>query len=109
MLPYITVVRQNGGMTVVEPVSRRSTGGIVLVWAVAVVVALVIGVLASPPTRVAWMPLGFAGCMVLAFVVQLSGGRSDGFIQRVAASVLGALLAMGLVGLGFGLASMFDG
>lgn len=80
-----------------------------LVWAVAVVVALVIGVMASPQWRDVWMPLGFAGCMVLAFVVQLWGGRSDGFIQRVAVSVLGALLAMGLVGLGFGLASMFNG
>lgn len=95
-------------MTALEPVPRRG-GGVVLVWVAAVVVALVIGMLAPPPWRALWMPLGFAGCVVLAFVVQMSGGRPDGFIQRVAASVLGALLAMGLIGLGFGLASMFNG
>lgn len=93
-------------MTAPETPARRLRG-IVLVWVVAVVSALAIGVLAPAEWRAAWMPLGFAGCFLLAFVVQLREGRADGFIQRLAASVLGALLAMGLVGLGFGLASLF--
>lgn len=80
--------------------------GVVAVWVVAVVVALTIGMLAPPEQRSVWMPLGFAACFLLAFVVQLREGRAEGFIQRVAASVLGALLAMGLIGIGFGLASM---
>lgn len=94
--------------TTPEPLSRRSAGGIVLVWGAAVVIALVVGVLAPHASRAAWMPLGFAGCLMLAFVVQLRAGHSDGFIQRMAISALGALLAMGLVGTGFGLASMFS-
>ncbi|ALJ19626.1 hypothetical protein [Microbacterium sp. No. 7] len=93
-------------MTVSEFASPRSIRGIVGVWVVAVVAALALGVLAPVELRAVWLSLGFAGCVVIAFVVQLMGGRAEGFIQRVAASVLGALLAMGLIGLGFGLSSM---
>jgi hypothetical protein len=43
----------------------------------------------------------------IAFAVQLWPGRSQGFIRRMALSVLGALLVMGLIGVGLGLATLF--
>ena len=53
------------------------------------------------------MPVGLAGCLILAFAVQLGVGHAEGFLRRVAASVLGALVVMGLFGLGMGLISLF--
>jgi hypothetical protein len=93
-------------MTLPDLAPRRAYGGVVAVWIVAAVVAVVIGVLAPADWRSAWMPVGLAGTVVLAFVIQLAPGRSQGFIERVAASALGALLVMGLIGLGFALASL---
>lgn len=89
--------------------TRRSTGSVVAVWIVAVVLALVIGVIAPPQWRAAWMPVGWGLCLILTFAVQLWVGRVDGFIARVAASALGALAVMGFVGIGFGLATLFAG
>ena len=53
--------------------------------------------------------LGLGAALALAFAVQLAYGRSQGYIQRVAISILGALLVMGIISLGFGLASIVPG
>ncbi|WP_288785766.1 hypothetical protein [uncultured Microbacterium sp.] len=87
---------------------RGGLGGIVAVWVAAAVIAVVIGFVAPPDWRAAWMPVGLAGCIVLAFVVQFAYGHAEGFLRRVAASALGAMAVMGLIGLGLGLASMFS-
>lgn len=87
---------------------RGGFGGIVAVWVAAAVIAVVIGFVAPPDWRAAWMPVGLAGCIVLAFVVQFAYGHAEGFLRRVAASALGAMGVMGLIGLGLGLASMFS-
>ena len=71
------------------------------------VIAIVIGVVAPGEWRAAWMPVGMAACLILAFVVQLVQGHSQGFVRRVALSTLGAFVVMGLIGLGLGLSSMF--
>ena len=47
--------------------------------------------------------------LILAFAVQLWSGRSQGFTQRVGASVIGALIVMGFISIGFGLASIVPG
>jgi len=85
---------------------RRATGGVISVWVAAAVVGLAIGLFVPAEWRAAWLVVGMGGCLILAFVVQLAYGRSQGYIQRVAISVLGALLVMGIISLGFGLASI---
>jgi len=72
----------------------------------AAVVAVVVGAFAPEHDRAVWMPVGLGVCLIAAFVVQLAIGRSRGFIQRVAASVLGSLLVMGFIGIGFGLSTL---
>ena len=57
----------------------------------------------------AWLLVGLGGCLILAFAIQLGYGRSQGFTERVAASVLGALVVMGIISLGFGLAAIVPG
>lgn len=85
---------------------RRATGGVVTVWVVAALVGLVVGIFVPSDWRAAWLVVGMGGCLVIAFVIQLAYGRSQGYIQRVAISILGALLVMGVISLGFGLAAL---
>lgn len=96
-------------MTVPGLAPRSGLGGVVAVWVVAAAIAIVIGIAAPAESRGAWMPVGLAGCIILAFGVQLAHGHAEGFLRRVAASVLGALVVMGLIGLGLGLASLVSG
>jgi len=96
-------------MSVPELAPRNGYGGVLAVWVSAAVLALAIGVVAPPDWRAAWMAVGLGACVILAFGVHLAGGRALGFTQRIAASVLGAMLVMGLIGVGFGLATLFAG
>jgi hypothetical protein len=104
-------LRDNGSVTTPELAPRRMFGGVIAVWVVAGIIGVVIG-LFVPETqawRAAWLTVGLGGCLVLAFAIQLWYGRSQGFTERVAASSLGALLTMGVISLGFGLASIVPG
>ncbi|KAA9085348.1 hypothetical protein [Microbacterium radiodurans] len=93
-------------MTAPDLAPPRTVGGVVAVWVVAALAAVAVGVLAPVEDRALWMPIALGACVVVAFVVQLAVGRSRGFIQRVAASALGALLVMGLIGVGFALSAL---
>lgn len=92
-----------------ELAPRRMIGGIVAVWVLAALAAIVVGLLATPDIRAAWLAVGLGGCLVVAFAIQLWSGRSQGFTERVAASILGAAVVMGVISLGFGLAAIVPG
>ncbi len=93
-------------MTAPELAPRRTLGGVVAVWVVAGLTGIAIGAFVPADLRAAWLVVGLGGCILLAFAVQLWFGRSQGFTQRVAASALGSLLVMGIISLGFGLATI---
>jgi hypothetical protein len=99
----------DGDVALPELAPRRTFGGVVAVWVLAAVIAIVIGIFATPDWRAAWLGVGLGGCLIVAFATQLWSGRSQGFTERVAASVLGAALVMGVISLGFGLASLVPG
>ncbi len=96
-------------MATPELAPRRTFGGVVAVWVIAALIGVSIGIFAPEDWRAAWLTVGLGGCLVLAFAIQLWFGRSQGFTERVAASVLGALLVMGVISLGFGLAAIIPG
>jgi hypothetical protein len=97
-------LRDNGVMATPELAPRGTIGGIVAVWIAAAVAGVVIGILVPTDWRSAWLILALAGCVVLSFAVQLGYGRSQRFIQRVAVGSLGALVVLGVISAGFGLA-----
>ena len=70
---------------------------------------VLVGLFAGDAWRVQWLAVGLGGCLILAFIVQLWSGRSQGFTERVAASALGALAVLGVISLGFGLAAIVPG
>jgi len=94
-------------MTTPEILPRKRAAGVVVVWVVAAFVALAVGIFVEPDWRGAWLLVGLGICFFLAFAVQLASGRSQGFIVRISASVVGALVVMGLLGAGFALAELF--
>jgi hypothetical protein len=105
----VATVRHNGDMSVPELAPRSMYKGVIAVWVTAAVLALAIGMVAPSDWRAAWMGVGLGACVILSFAVHLIGGHAQGFIDRVAASALGAMLVMGLIGVGFGLATLFAG
>lgn len=96
-------------MAVPELAPRRTIGGIVAVWVVAAVAAVAIGVFVPEDVRAVWLAIGLGGLIALAFAVQLWYGRSQQFIERVAASAIGSLVVMGVISAGFGLAALIPG
>ena len=81
--------------------------GLVVTWAVAAVGAILIGLLAPGHLLMTWYVIGFGVCVLLSFAVQLFRGETRGFILRVSGGSLGALLVMGIVSGGFGIAALF--
>jgi hypothetical protein len=99
-------MRKNGDMSEPALAPRNAFTGVIAVWATAFVASVVIGILTPEEWRIQWMLVGFGGVVLLSFAVQLWYGRTQGFIFRVASSVTGSLLLMGLISIGFGLAAL---
>lgn len=99
-------MRNNGVMTEPALAPRNAFVGVIVVWAAAFVTTVAIGIFVPEEWRVPWMLVGFGGVVLLSFAVQLWYGRTQGFIFRVASSVVGALLLMGVISVGFGVAAL---
>jgi hypothetical protein len=67
-----------------------------MIWLVAVVGAVLTGVLVAPENRLVWISLSLAGCTILTLAAQLSTGQKEGYVHRVTASVAGAVVVLGL-------------
>lgn len=93
-------------MSAPQLVPRSPRGGVIAVWALGAVLSIAIGIVAPVGARAVWLAVGLGACLVVAFGIQIAYARAQGFLVRVAASVLGALVVMGLVSAGFGLAAL---
>ena len=86
--------------------ARNAFRGVFAVWIASLVVAVTLGIVLPEELRIGWLLIAFGGIVLLSFAVQLAYGEVRGFIVRVAASVVGALLIMGFVSAGFGIAAL---
>lgn len=93
-------------MTAPELAPRSALPGLLTVWIAGAVIAAAIGIFAPLGSRAVWLCIGLGVCLIIAFGVQVFEGRAKGFLFRVSASMLGALLVMGVVSAGFGLAAL---
>jgi hypothetical protein len=96
-------------MTTPALAPRRSAGTIGAVWLVAALAGIAIGIFAPPDWRGPWLTVALGGSLVLAFLLQVFYGLSHRFIARVALSVLGALVILGIESIGFAIATLFAG
>ncbi|MCU1635913.1 MAG: hypothetical protein JWQ68_1152 [Cryobacterium sp.] len=67
---------------------------IVVVWVLAVVSVVLIAALARPGEGLAWLGLTLAGCTVATLCVQISTRRKDGYVDRMTASIVGAVVVL---------------
>ncbi|UQN14227.1 hypothetical protein [Gulosibacter sp. ACHW.36C] len=84
-----------------RPESRASRFRIVVVWAVAVVAAVLVGVLASPERQLTWVPIAMLLLLFFTAIMQLIEGKPEGFIHRFALSLTGAGVVMAIASLVF--------
>ena len=89
-----------------EPAPRVRIGGVIVVWIGALAIGVLIGLLTPVGQRAAWLTIGLAGSLVLSFAVQLWAGRAEGFISRVALSMVGSLVVLGIISAVFGVAAL---
>jgi len=99
-------MRNNGAMSEPALAPRNALVAVSGVWGAAFLATVAVGIFVPEEWRVPWMLVAFGGVVLLSFAVQLWYGRTEGFIFRVAGSVTGALLLMGLISVGFGLAAL---
>lgn len=96
----------NGVMAEPALAPRSPLSGVVVVWGAALIAAVAIGIFVPEYARIQWLLVGFGGAVLLAFALQLWYGQTKGFIFRIAASAIGALLLLGVVSAGFALAAL---
>lgn len=90
-------------MATPELVHRPNRRGIGAVWAAALVMGIAVAIWAPDSRLMMWMLLALSASFVLAFAIQLWNGQAAGYIQRVALSVVGALVILGITSLVVGL------
>lgn len=66
-----------------------------MIWLVAVVGAVLTGVLVAPENRLVWISLSLAGCTILTLAAQLSTGQKEGYVHRVTLSLVGSVVVLG--------------
>lgn len=69
---------------------RIRRAGVVAIWLVAAIAAVIVLVAVEPDARLGALALTLAGSVVLSFVVQLSVPEKRGFVTRLMASTVGA-------------------
>jgi hypothetical protein len=104
--PFRTCTGQNGGVSATDPASPAVPGlsrawrnaSVGVIWALAVVLAIVIGTVSPAEQYASWLSLALAACVVGGLVAQLATQEKDGFVNRLAASVSGAFVILGVAG-----------
>ena len=69
---------------------------VVMIWLVAVICAVLTGVLVAPENRLVWISLSLAGCTILTLAAQLSTGQKEGYVHRVTLSLVGVVVVLAL-------------
>ena len=64
-----------------------------VVWVGAVIAAIVVG-LTVREQYLTWVPIAFAGAVIVTFLIQLGIQRKEGFVSRVILSVGGAMVVL---------------
>ena len=67
---------------------------VVVVWLFALACAVLTGWLSLPGQYLTWIGLSFAGCTIGTLCVQLATGQKEGYVNRVTASLVGAVTVL---------------
>ncbi|MGF3056879.1 hypothetical protein [Microbacterium sp. YY-01] len=81
----------------------------IAVWALGAIAAILVGIFVPTSTQPLWAIVALGLCVLIGFAVQMFIGTAQGFIVRVAATLLGTLVAMGIVSAIFALIVLVSG
>jgi MFS-type transporter involved in bile tolerance (Atg22 family) len=65
------------------------------VWILALIGAVIIGVVTPQDEYLTWLPTVLAGLVILTFFIQLGIQRKEGFVFRAMTSITGATIVLG--------------
>lgn len=83
-------------MATVDRLRELKAGTVLPVWGVTALAAVIVGIASPPEQDFLWLLVTLAAAVVLTFAVQLATLTKDGFVDRVMASVAGAVLILGI-------------
>lgn len=72
-----------------------------VIWLAAVFAAVGIGLLADPDRQLAWVPIAMLMLVLVTALLQLGSAKAEGFIHRMALSMSGAAIILGIASLVF--------
>jgi hypothetical protein len=82
-----------------EPLPRAALAWSVgAVWALALVLGVLTALLSHPPQYASWLSLALGVCVIGAFGAQLATQRKDGFVNRLATTLTGSFVILGIFG-----------
>lgn len=82
-----------------------SLRSVVPVWVAAVLGAIAVALFA-PTAPLTWVPVAMAGAVLLTFAIQLGVSRKEGLVDRIVASLGGALAILAVASLVLWLVSL---
>ena len=85
---------QDGRVTSADRSRDLRVGTVVPVWVLTVIGAVVIGIANTGDSYLIWLPIALAAAVLLTFIVQLATLTREGFVDRIMASVGGAVLIL---------------
>ncbi|GAA3889772.1 hypothetical protein GCM10022381_34710 [Leifsonia kafniensis] len=74
---------------------KRQWKSVAVVWLFSAVCVVLVGLLSDPGQYLAWIGLSAAGCTIMTLCIQLASGRPEGYVNRVTASIVGAVVVLG--------------
>ena len=89
------------------PLSRgAAAASVAAVWAVALMLGVLISVISARDQYAAWLSLALGVCVIASFAAQLATQQKNGFVNRLAATLTGAFLILGVIGAILGLTTL---
>lgn len=73
---------------------RRQAASVIPVWLIALVGAIVIGVVSPRDEYFTWLGVVMAAAVIATFAFQLATGRPEGFVVRAMASISVSVLIL---------------
>lgn len=80
-----------------SPVTRWAS--IVGIWVAAALCAVAIALFVQPGNDPAWLSLSLGGCVIGSLCTQLATQEKRGFVSRLVASIMGAIVVLAIAAL----------
>lgn len=90
-----------------EPLPRAAIAWSVgAVWALAIVLGALIALLSHPRQYASWLSLALGVCVIASFGAQLATQQKEGFVNRLATTLTGSFVILGVLGAILGLITL---